>query len=969
MPRATHVQTNFTAGEISPRLLGRSDLNRYQNGLEKAENAIIYPHGMIARRPGTKFVGFTKNNGVSRLIPFEYNDDQAYVIEFGNEYLRFFRDGIPITRSISITTASWSAELATYTSTAHGLAVGDYVSVSGVDPVGYNAQGTVVSVPGANQFTLRVLTNPGSYVSGGSAAVPYELASPWTSAELADINYTQSADVLYVMHPNFAPRRITRIGADVFSISTFEIKNGPFEPLSQTAKIRVSVTGHDATAVDSSYITWGGSAQDWAGDEAGEHLSIKVTDGSFSFEHGTGVDGPSIGRLIKFKKGVNPFKVGLIYQTISNSQAYILVLSKGQAITTFVDYDPSTDDTAEWYLGDFYGSFSDTTHTRVEATNLSFSSPTVTITTARKHTVEVGDSITLQGSESTTDINGVYTVTGTPSTTTIEVTASDPGTVASSGTVIMPAFLSNDAQEGTPVSMNQPKVPSFFQQRLWLGGTTNNVNRIYASVTGDFNNFQEADLDSSYETLDTDSLNITIDDDRVNVIRWMRSVAQGLIVGTNGAEYTIGGATTGSVVTPSSVRALRQTEYGSKAGVEAELVGRSLLFAHRSGTRLIELAYSFEADQQVGTDMSIVSEHLLKPGIKAMSYQEVPVQTMWIVLDNGDVIGFVFEKEQDVLGWTKCNFGNNGLAESVAVIPETDEDAPWFIVNRGGVRTIEVMQPPFDVDTEQVDAWYVDAGLRFDARNTDSLALLKFNATSYGTGSTGTLSASGTLGGAAFEPFAGDSTDLGERFRMWDAAGNYYDLEITVDDSATSCTARVITSGFPAELQNTNTSSWADLVSSITGFDHLDGEVVKVFADGGHHEDATISATGTLTLNGQYAEVVAGYGYTTTIKSVPIRVLQYFTETRGKYKSLYNAELRLWKSLGGSIDFNDQDTQIEYRQRNAALGLPPAFYSGLIEESPRSSYDGEAFLRVTTDAPMPFNILSIVYEIDINAAI
>jgi len=329
-------------------------------------------------------------------------------------------------------------------------------------------------------------------------------------------------------------------------------------------------------------------------------------------------------------------------------------------------------------------------------------------------------------------------------------------------------------------------------------------------------------------------------------------------------------------------------------------------------------------------------------------------------LENGSVVTFVFEKDQDVLGWTQCNFGGGGLAESVVALPEVDEDAVWFVVNRDGVRTIEVMQPPFDTDTNQEDAWYVDNALAFDQTNPTSSALLTFTASAYTTGSSGTLLAT------AHTPFAGSTADLGERYRMFAADGTWYDLEITVDDTTSSCTARVLTSGFPTELQATATSSWANLTNAFGGLEHLAGETVSVFADGGAHEDVVVSSEGEFTLNNLHWKGVVGFGYTTTIKSLPVRVMQYFTESRGKFKALFNTEIRLWKSLGGEIDFGDTPVDIEYRTNAASLGKAPPFKTGLIEMSPASSYDSDAFLRVISSEPVPLNILSIIYEMDIN---
>lgn len=95
--RANLIKTNFTAGEISPRLMGRVDIARYANGAKQVENAVCVVHGGVKRRPGTRFVAATKYaNKKSRLIPFVFNRSQAYELEFGDGYVRFFQNGAQV---------------------------------------------------------------------------------------------------------------------------------------------------------------------------------------------------------------------------------------------------------------------------------------------------------------------------------------------------------------------------------------------------------------------------------------------------------------------------------------------------------------------------------------------------------------------------------------------------------------------------------------------------------------------------------------------------------------------------------------------------------------------------------------------------------------------------------------------------------------------------------------------------------
>lgn len=145
------IQPSFAAGELAPSLYARVDLARYQTGLRLCSNFFVMPYGGVKNRPGTVFINETKGSGAARLIPFQFNDEQTYVLEFGSLYMRVYKDG-----------------------------------------------GVVESSPG----------------------VPYEIATPFTAAQLFELNYTQSADIMTIVHPSHEPRQLSRLGHDNWTLAT-----------------------------------------------------------------------------------------------------------------------------------------------------------------------------------------------------------------------------------------------------------------------------------------------------------------------------------------------------------------------------------------------------------------------------------------------------------------------------------------------------------------------------------------------------------------------------------------------------------------------------------------------------------------------------------------------------------------------------------------------------------------------------
>jgi hypothetical protein len=159
MARASHLLSTFNAGEWSPDLYGRIDLDKYRNASRRIENFVLLAQGPATRRPGTEFIAHTKDDGAVRLIPFEFSTEQAYVIEAGNGYFRFYMNG------------------------------------------------------------GRIETSPGT---------AYEVATPYGVADLAALKWAQSADVLYLTHPQFAPYKLARSGHTSWSLTPIDFQDGPY---------------------------------------------------------------------------------------------------------------------------------------------------------------------------------------------------------------------------------------------------------------------------------------------------------------------------------------------------------------------------------------------------------------------------------------------------------------------------------------------------------------------------------------------------------------------------------------------------------------------------------------------------------------------------------------------------------------------------------------------------------------------
>ena len=192
---------------------------------------IVFPQGGITRRPGTYYAGTTKDGGQVRLINFEFSDTQAYVLEFGNNYIRIFKDGGLVTAATTAITAITKANPAVVTSNSHGMSNGDRVYITGV--VGMtevnNREFTVAGAT-TNTFQLSGVNSSAftTYGSAGTTGEIIEVTTTYTLAQLSTINFAQSADVLYLAHLSHAPAKLTRTSHTAWTLNDIDFTDGPY---------------------------------------------------------------------------------------------------------------------------------------------------------------------------------------------------------------------------------------------------------------------------------------------------------------------------------------------------------------------------------------------------------------------------------------------------------------------------------------------------------------------------------------------------------------------------------------------------------------------------------------------------------------------------------------------------------------------------------------------------------------------
>ncbi len=260
-PNAYFAHTNFTSGQWASNMAGRTDLEAFDNAVLHLTNWNVLPQGGARTRPGTIWssrVKFSDKN--TRLLGFEFNVEQTYVVEMGDLYFRFHANNQRLeSGSVNVTGAADNGSgLIRITAVAHGLSTNNYASIENVLGTYEANNDWKVTVIGVDTFDLQGSTFLHAYVSGGTSAKIIELAHLYIHDDVFDIQTAQTEDTMYLFHSDYPLRKLTRTGATTFTITDVDFQLGPFLPINLTATtVASSATAlNAATTLTASAPLW-----------------------------------------------------------------------------------------------------------------------------------------------------------------------------------------------------------------------------------------------------------------------------------------------------------------------------------------------------------------------------------------------------------------------------------------------------------------------------------------------------------------------------------------------------------------------------------------------------------------------------------------------------------------------------------------------------------------------------------------
>ena len=569
---------------------------------------------------------------------------------------------------------------------------------------------------------------------------------------------------------------------------------------------------------------------------------------------------------------------------------------------------------------------------------LDTNSSTTTIT-ASAHTVGTGRTFTASTSTFvSTDVgrlvrfrDGYAEITGFTSATVVTVEIlKDTGSTSGSTDWSLGAFSS---------TTGHPSCVSFFEQRLVFAATLNNPQTVYFSKSGDYENM---DANIGGTVADDDAIIYTIASNQVNAIRFM-AAGRTLIIGTAGGEFTVSGGGDNDAVTPTNILIKKQSNHGA-ANTDAIAVANATLFLQRAKRKIRELAYNFDVDGYTAPDLTILAEHITEGGIVEMAYQEEPLAIIWCVRNDGELIALTYQREQEVVAWHRHIFGgafgsSKAVCESVAVIPTEDSEYELYMIIK---RTIN-----------GATTRYVEYLNTFDFDQTDNTSFNFLDSQLNYSGATSTLN--GDISNSANTVIVASGTDFTSSGKI-KIGGEIITYTGKSTNNLTGCTRGTESTTAAA---HTSGDTVKQVVNSLSGLNHLEGQTVSILADGATHPDKTVSSNA-VTLDRFANSVKIGLGYTSILKTMRIDAGSQNGTSQAKTKRIYEVTARLYESVGVEVgpDLNNME-RVPFRKSSDPMdqGIPP--FTGDKEVEFRGNYDTDGFMMVRQTQPLPLTLLSL----------
>ena len=838
MPRTTASINSFVSGEFSAKLDGRTDFEKYNSGCKTLENMLVHPQGAAARRVGTQHIASVKTAAnKTRLIPFEFSTTQTYILEFGNEYIRFYKD-------------------------------------------------------------------KGQILDSGSA---YEISTPYLTAELFEIKFAQSADVMYLVHPNHEAMKLSRTDHTAWSLDQVEFTNGPYLPINTTTTTLTPASASVGTGVN---------------------ITASAVTG---INGGAGFQTTDVGRLISFNSGIAKITAR------TNTTVVVCTITTAFANTNAKD---------DWKLG----AFSDTTG---HPSTVSFFEQRLVFAGTKDEPQTIFFSKSGDYQNMTTGTNAddamVYTIASNQVNKIRYLKAVRTLLIGTTGGEFSVTADGTDAAV-TPTNITIKRQSSFGAANvdaqpagnavLFLQRAKRKIRELAYNYDSD--GYVAPDLTILNETVTKsgvtemayqqapDSILWCVREDGVlagltyqrtdNVVAWHRHILGGKSDTTKNiiqqqisftANTTVVNGTNNTITLSSHGLATNDPiYYYAAANPITGINSGKLYFVIRVDANTIKLATT-AANSAAGTAISLTGPSTAST---QYIYQGVNISSNVIYSDDH---GF---ETGDIIFYDNTGTAIGGLSENV----------PYYISR---------------VDDDQFKL-YTDSKLT----NVVSLTSAKT-----------TEQTDNILQDAKVESVATISGELNED-ELWVIVQRFVNGSVVRHIECFSDFDFDETAPEDFKFLDSHLSYSGVAVSSLSGLSHLEGETVSILADGATHSTKVVSS-GAVSLDRASRKVVIGLPYNSVLQTMRIEAGAGQTEgtAQGKIKRISKVILRLFETVGAKVGPTlDSLETVPFRTTSSAMDLPVStFLAGDKEVEFTDDYNTDGFIVVKQDQPLPLTVLAL----------
>lgn len=914
MPKLTKIQTNFNSGEVAPGVYGRTDSDRYDTGLSTCLNYIPTIQGPLLRRPGTKYVANVKDTTKPpTLIPFNASDTASYILEFGDKYIRFHTNDGQVLTNTTV------------------FQVNGFLQFNNTNIRNLTFNSTRdTSYAGVNEGFLA-----SSVLANGAI---FELNSPYAQADVSGIRFAQSQDTIYLAHTKYPPFKLQRKSTYNWDLKPIIFQDGPYLPLNSYQSIgdsvSVQISPFNQGQIQSA--PWNAVYAAAASPTGAIRLTLG---GSSTFQTGQRVFVKGVTGTVEANNGTS--SIAASYWTASVPGANQIDLLGSTYVNTL------TNSTGFVYPALW----------QMATAPTSGSSPVwadATLNFCR----------TISFANNGTRAWGIITQILDPNTALITL---------NSGSVIA-AGNNSIWQLGVSSVINGfPGAVCFHQNRLLFTGTPQYPQQIDGSQSANYEAF--AASNSSYVVSDASALQFNLTSADTNPSYWMKSVSQGLLVGSRSAEWQVSPNSQYPALTPTNISAQQTSAFGS-ANMDAVQIGNAVIYAQAAGRRIREMNYFVQVGSFRSTNLSELSEHITLPNITQLAVQKEALPIIWAVRADGTLLSLSYNRDdislkagfaKHILGGQSDSAGTQPVVKSIAVATasSTLHQELWMTVQRSingsSVCTIEYMTRQYLDNSIQEDAWYLDCGSVYDnpiaIQTITNASSCVINATAHGFTNSSSVKFNTLIGLNSSVVDANGNTSVvnllnGKTFVVASSSTNSFKIQdfIGNDINSQSYTA-YLGSGVVRKL-----------VTNITGLNWLNGDTVSVLGDGGIQPAVVVNGSGAIKLGTPAAKVQVGYAYNSDAQTLRTKEGSAQGTSIGSTRRcnrvafmVHNvAELSVGPAFTKLMPVEFQGAPIQ------PADMPILIKDGVYREGFQGEYTFDDFVCFRQSAPLPGTIQAVV---------